>query len=120
MTEEIINVIFEEKSIKITKNSNFMELKQKIFYRDNELIKYFLFEEKKIDENLRVANFPKFTMVMDQGKFQEFAKGKFRCKKCRKYVKISKMICNHSSKCKLFYGFKLKETMSTKIQAEYK
>ena len=47
MTEEIINVIFEEKSIKITKNSNFMELKQKIFYRDNELIKYFLFEEKK-------------------------------------------------------------------------
>ena len=67
MTEEILNVIFEEKSIKITKNSNFMELKQKIFYRDNELIKYFLFEEKKIDENLRVANFPKFTMVMDQG-----------------------------------------------------
>ena len=45
--EEIINVFYGERSIKIPKNSNFFELKQKIFYRDLKLVKYFSFKGKK-------------------------------------------------------------------------
>ena len=66
-----------------------------------------------------VSDYPKFTIVMDQGEYQEFAKGKFRCKKCRNYVKLSKMICIHSSKCRIFYNFKLKEPMTNKLDGGY-
>jgi len=118
--EEIINVFYGELSIKIPKNSNFFELKQKIFYRDLKLVKFFSFNGKKIAENLRVYNYPEFLIAMDKGKYIEFTKGKYRCKKCRKYVKISKMICNHLSKCRIFHNFKKKEPMTEQITAGYK
>ena len=106
--EEIINVFYGKSSIKIPKNSNFFELKQKFFYRDLKLVKFFSFNGKKIAENLRVYNYPEFLISMDKGNYIEFTKGKYRCKKCRKYVKTSKMICNHASKCRIFYNLKKK------------
>lgn len=118
-SEEILNVFYGEKCITIQKNSNFQDLKQRIFLRDKKLVKFFSFAGKKIDENLTVSNFPNFILIMDQGEYQEFTKGKFRCKKCRRYVKFSKMTCNHSSKCRIFFNFKLKESMTKKIVGRY-
>ena len=115
----MINVFYGEKTIKISKDSNFRELKKKIFFGDKKLIKYFSYAGKKIEEWMFVSDYPKFTIVMDQGEYQEFAKGKFRCKKCRNYVKLSKMICIHSSKCRIFYNFKLKEPMTNKLDGGY-
>ncbi len=45
--EKEINVFYGERSIKIPKNSNFFELKQKIFYRALKFVKYFSFNRKK-------------------------------------------------------------------------
>ena len=45
--EEILNVFYVKRSIKISKSSNFFELKQKIFYRDLKLVKFFHLIEKK-------------------------------------------------------------------------
>ena len=117
---ELINVFYEDKSIEIPKESSFMDLKQKILFKDKKLVRYFSFEGKKIEDNLRVYNYPNFTIAIDQGEFKEFTKGKFRCKKCRKYVKISKMTCKHSSKCRFFYNFKLNEPLTKKIAGGYK
>ena len=118
--EELINVFYEGNSIEITKESSFMDLKQKILFKDKKLVRYFSFEGKKIEDNLRVYNYPNFTIATDQGEFKEFTKGKFRCKKCRKYVKISKMTCKHSSKYRFFYNFKLNEPLTKKIAGGYK
>lgn len=88
---ELINVFYEDKSIEIPKESSFMDLKQKILFKDKKLVRYFSFEGKKIEDNLRVCDYPNFTITIDQNDYKEFTKGKFRCKKCRKYVKMSKM-----------------------------
>ena len=56
-SEEILNVFYGEKCITIQKNSNFQDLKQRIFLRDKKLVKFFSFAGKKIDENLTVSNF---------------------------------------------------------------
>ena len=101
------------------KDSNFIQLKKEIFYRDKKLIKFFSFKGEKICENLRIYNYPEFMITMDQVEYQEFAKGKFRCKKCRKYVKLSKLIFRHSSKCRIFYNFKLKQSLTQQIHGGY-
>jgi len=49
--KDIINVFYGEKSINIPKDSDFFELKQKIFYRDLQLVKFFKFGGTKIREN---------------------------------------------------------------------
>ena len=46
-SEDIINVFYGEQSFNIPKDSDFFELKQKIFYRDLKLVKYFKFGGKK-------------------------------------------------------------------------
>ena len=117
---ELINVFYEDKSIEIPKESSFMDLKQKILFKDKKLVRYFSFEGKKIEDNLRVCDYPNFTITIDQNDYKEFTKGKFRCKKCRKYVKMSKMTCKHSSKCRFFYNFKLKQPLTKKISSGYK
>ncbi len=66
-----------------------------------------------------VSDYPKFIIVMKKGQHQEFAKGKIRCKKRRNYIKLSKMICIHSSKCRISYKLKLKEPMTNKLDAGY-
>ena len=116
----MIKVLYGEKTITIPKDSNFLDLKRKIFFEDKKLIKFFYLGGKKIDENLRVFNYPEFSISMEQGEFKEFTKGKFRCQRCRKYLKVSKMICNHSSKCRIFYNFKLKLPMTKEILGGYK
>ena len=83
-------------------------------------MRYFSFEGKKIEDNLRVCDYPNFTITIDQNDYKEFTKGKFWCKKCRKYVKMSKMTCKHSSKCRFFYNFKLKQPLTKKISSGYK
>ena len=118
--EELINVFYDDNSIKIPKESSFMDLKQKILFRDKKLIRYFSFEGKKIEDNLRVSNYPNFSITIDKSVFKEFTKGKFRCKKCRKYIKLSKMTCKHSSKCRFFYNFKLKQPLTKQISGGYK
>ena len=118
--EELINVFYDNNSIKIPKESSFMDLKQKILFRDKKLIRYFSFEGKKIEDNLRVSNYPNFSITIDKSVFKEFTKGKFRCKKCRKYIKLSKMTCKHSSKCRFFYNFKLKQPLTKQISGGYK
>ena len=117
--EGIINIIYGQKKISMPKDSNFIQLKKEIFYRDKKLIKFFSFKGEKICENLRIYNYPEFMITMDQVEYQEFAKGKFRCKKCRKYVKLSKLICRHSSKCRIFYNFKLKQSLTQQIHGTY-
>jgi len=117
--KEIINVFFGEKSIIISKDSNFFDLKQKIFFRDKVLIKAFTFAGTKISENSRVYNYPKFKIHIDKAEYIEFSKGKFRCKRCRKYVKTNKIICNHTSKCRTFYNFKLKQSIAEEISDGY-
>ena len=37
-----------------------------------------------------------------------------------KYIKISKKSCNHSSKYRIFYNFKLKQPLTNKISSGYK
>ena len=118
--EDLISVFYGDNSIKIPKESSFMDLKQKILFRDKKLIRYFSFEGKKIEDNLRVSNYPNFSITIDKSVFKEFTKGKFRCKKCRKYIKLSKMTCKHSSKCRFFYNFKLKQPLTKQISGGYK
>ena len=88
--EEVINVFYGEHSIKIPKNSNFFELKQKIFYRDLKLVKFFSFNGKKIVENLRVYNYPEFLIAMDKGKYTEFTKGNIDAKNVENMQKFLK------------------------------
>ena len=64
--EELINVFYDDNSIKIPKESSFMDLKQKILFRDKKLIRYFSFEGKKIEDNLRVSNYPNFSITIDK------------------------------------------------------
>ena len=116
----MIKVFYGEKTITIPKDSNFLDLKQKIFFKDKKLVKFFSFGGKKLGENLRVFNFPEFLISMDQSEYEEFTKGKFRCKRCRKYLKVSKMICNHFSKCRIFFNFKLKKPLTNDILGGYK
>ena len=120
MKNKIITVFYGKKTIEIQKDSNFLELKKKIFFKDKQLIKFFSFGGEKIAETLMVYNYPNFLITMDKSQYIEFTKGKFRCKKCRKYLKVTKMICNHSSKCRMFYDFTLKESMSKEISGGYK
>ena len=116
----MIKVFYGEKTITIPKDSNFPDLKQKIFFKDKKLIKFFSYGGKKLDENLRVFNFPDFLISMDQSEYEQFSKGKFRCKRCRKYVKVSKMICNHFIKCRIFFNFKLKKPLTNDMFGGYK
>ena len=107
------------KAISMPKDSNFIQLKKEIFFWDKKLIKFFSFKGEKICENLRIYNYPEFMSTMDQVEYQEFTKGKFRCKKCRKYVRLSKLICRHSNKCRIFYNFKLKKFLTQQIHGGY-
>ena len=116
----MIKAFYGEKIIRIPKDSNFLDLKQKIFFKDKKLIKCFSFGGEKLDENMRVYIFPEFMISMDQSEYEEFSKGKFLCKRCRKYAKVSKMICNHFSKCRIFFNFKLKKTLTNEMFEGYK
>ena len=42
----MIKVFYGEKTIIIPKDSNFLDLKQKIFFKDKKLVKFFFWREK--------------------------------------------------------------------------
>ena len=117
--DENIEIFYGKNKIKISKDLNFKDLKFKILTKEKRLIKFFSFENKKINENLFVSDFPKFKICIDKSQFSEFKKGQFRCKRCRKYLKLNNLICNHSSICRTFYNFKKKEPINEIIDGGY-
>ena len=110
--DEYIQIFYGNINIRISKDLNFKDLKYQILRKEKRLIKYFSFENKKINENLFVSNFPKFKICFDRSKFSEFKKGQYRCKRCRKYLKLNNLTCNHSSICRTFYNFKKKNLLT--------
>ena len=76
----MIKAFYGEKIIRIPKDSNFLDLKQKIFFKDKKLIKCFSFGGEKLDENMRVYIFPEFMISMDQSEYEEFSKENFFAK----------------------------------------
>ena len=74
-------------------------------------------------KSTRKFNSLKLTWIFNlngQRKIYRIYKGKYRCKKCRKYVKISKMICNNPSKYRIFYNYQKKEPMTEQLITGYK
>lgn len=66
-----------------------------------------------------IGNYPSFSIVFDRNEYSEFKRGQFRCKRCRKYLRLSKMTCKHDNKCKTFYILKKKETLTFTLNAAY-
>ena len=100
---ETLSIFYGDKTIKVPKNSNFNTLKKIILEKDGKLVKYFSYANQKINESLLVYDYPSFILTIDQNEFKEYKKGKYRCKRCRKYLKISKWTCSHTNKCRAFY-----------------
>ena len=107
--EEFINVFYGNNRVLVEKDINFKELRKRILKKQCRLIKYFSFENKKINENLLVMNFPIFIVCLDKNIFCEFKNGQYRCKRCRKYLKLNNLTCIHSNTCRLFIISKKKK-----------
>lgn len=105
---EEIKIFYGKNKIKIQKDSNFLMLKEKILKKDKRLVKHFTYEKEKINDNLLIINYPIFNVVIDKNDFCEFKKGQFRCKKCRKYLKLSNFTCQHYNFCRTYYNLKKK------------
>lgn len=116
---EEIKIFYGKSKIKIPKDSNFLMLKEKILKKDKRLVKYFTYENEKINDNLLIINYPIFNVVIDKNDFCEFKKGQFRCKKCRKYLKISNFTCQHYNFCRTYYNFKKKESIYEILEGGY-
>jgi len=114
-----VEVFFGKNKIKVKKDINFKELRLKILQKEKRLIKFFSFGDEKINENLSIANYPTFKISLDKNIFSEFKRGQYRCKKCRKYLKLSNLTCRHSNICRTFYYFKKKEKMNETIDGGY-
>ena len=65
-------------------------------------------------------NFPIFIVCLDKNIFCEFKNGQYRCKRCRKYLKLNYLTCIHSNTCRTFYNFKKKETTYEFLDGGYK
>ena len=112
-----IMVHLDDKTIQLSKKSNFMDLKKILLTKYGLLVKKFVFGEKNINIYWMVKDFPFFTLMVDPNHFQEYKKGQYRCSSCFKYLKYSNWVCAHTTKCRaksLFAGESL-----TKIQAKY-
>ena len=117
--EDFINVFYGEKIIVVPGDINFKNLRLKILQKDKRLIKYFSFKSEIINENLSVKNFPTFELIMDRNIFQEYKAGQYRCLKCRKYLKLSKLTCHHSNICRTYYYFKKCQSNNEIIKGGY-
>lgn len=116
---EEIKIFYGKNKIKIPKDSNFLMLKEKILKKDKRLVKHFIYENEKINDNLLIINYPIFNVVIDKNDFCEFKKGQFRCKKCRKYLKLSNFTCQHYNFCRAYYNFKKKESIYEILEGGY-
>jgi len=54
--------------------------------KSNISVKYFCYQGDKIKEEMPVTYYSKFTLMIDNNKFKEYKKGKYRCSKFRKYL----------------------------------
>ena len=104
-----MKLLYGNNSIEVPKNSNFADLKLEILKRDKRLAKSFYFKGEKINENTMIENYPSFSIVFERNEYCEFKGGQFRCKRCRKYLRLTKMRCKHDNKCKSFYILKKKK-----------
>jgi len=100
-----MEVYFGDKTLNLSRYSNFIELKKQILKEYGRLVKYFLFKEKKINEYWKVKDFPQFLIVMDPNNYKEYKKGNYRCSSCFKYLKYSNWVCRHTPKCRAKYLF---------------
>ena len=114
-----VEVYFGKNNITVKKDINFKELRYKILRKEKRLVKYFIFGNEKINENLSIANYPTFQISLDKSIFSEFKQGQYRCKKCRKYLKLNNLTCRHSSLCRTLYNFKKKESMNEIMDGGY-
>ena len=87
--------------------------------KEKRLIKYFTCSNEKINENLAIVNFPTFEISFDKSIYSEFKPGQYRCKRCRKYLKLSNLTCRHLSTCRIFFNFKKNEKMNEAVNGGY-
>lgn len=117
--EDFITVFYGKNKITVPSDISFIDLRKEILKKNHRLIKCFFFKEKIINENLSVKNFPTFTTSMDKNIFNEYKIGQFRCKKCRRYLRLSKMTCIHSNTCRTYFNFKKKESAYEILEGGY-
>lgn len=116
---EEIQVFYGHNKITVPKDSNFLMLKEKILKKDKKLVKYFIYENEKINESLLIINYPLFNIAIDKNDFCEYKKGQFRCKRCRKYLRLSNFKCRHSNFCRTYYNFTKKELIDEIVKGGY-
>ena len=83
-------IYFGEQNIQCSDDIIFYELKHLILKSQGKLVRQFKYDNKKVNERLLVRNFTSFLYEVDPNIFFEFTKGKYRCKSCRKYLKMEK------------------------------
>ena len=117
--EENIGVFYGKNKIIISRDSNFKDLRLNVLRNEKRLIQYFTFKNEQINEALLIRDFPIFKVVMDKNIFCEYKKGQYRCKRCRKYLKLNKLTCQHSNTCRTFYNFKKGEPINEILEGGY-
>ena len=77
-------VKFKEKILRLEEHSTLEDFKHENLKREKLLIKNFFYENYPINERLLTKHII-YTCEMDQNEFDEYTKGKYRNKNCRKY-----------------------------------
>lgn len=114
-----ININFGTFEIMMPQSATFAHLKNEILKNDKKFIKSFFYNKEKINDNSLIISYPLFSAMIDKNEFEEYKKGQFRCKNCRRYLKISKWVCSHSNRCKAIFLLKKKEKTFLIINATY-
>jgi hypothetical protein len=78
-----------------------LEMKKNIFQSHLIVLKYVLIKGKIADDKTNPRIYTGlFVGVEDEHQYAEYANEKYRCVSCRKNLKIDKLKCQHSSKCR--------------------
>ena len=78
-----------------------LEMKKNIFQSHLKVLKHVLIKEKIADDKTNPKFYTGlFVGVEDEHQYEEYENEKYRCVRCRKYLKIDKLKCQHSSKCR--------------------
>ena len=114
-----LEIFIGEEKVVLPKKTNFYELKYIILNRQKKFVKYFTYNNIKIEKKLLVLDYPTFATIIDRNNFIEYRKGQYRCKRCRKYVNLSLWKCAHTSGCRAYYLLKLKITPTIELVSGY-
>ena len=117
--EDFITVFYGNNEITVQNDITFIDLRKEILKKKHRLVKYYFFKGEKINENLSIKNFPTFELSMDKNIFCEFKIGQYRCKRCRRYLRLSKLTCIHSNACRTYFNFKKKESIYEILEGGY-